>query len=157
MASFKYKMWPVGRRVVICVLAVMAASGVAYAVVLLKAGQPSRFDIVWMVLFFVGMVGNCYWQLFRFSLEIELDGDVLIATRAFDSRKIDVDHLTAIRPMRFAPTVAVFEVSDAEPVLVGVRKGFTEFVAAISQQNPALPIEISRFAKNAEFRPGKSV
>lgn len=124
-----------------------------FAVVLVTAtveggteSPPVAFTVLWLA----AIGWNGYWWLFRIAVGLRFDGQVLYWEAPFRSGAIPLSDLTAIRPMRLASNVEVFDRRDGRPVLVMATKGLGAFLDSVSLARPGLPVRLGWQGRLAE-------
>ena len=113
---------------------------------------PAGFKVFWVG----ALVWNAYWFLFRIAVSLRLEDRELVWDAPLRSGRIAVGDVVAVRPMRFASNVEVFEQRGGRPVMVMVTKGLSDFLAELSKLNPNLPVRLGWQSRLAERLPGRS-
>ena len=146
---------PGGRFFIGVIFVVFGTAAVFLVVATFTGGDnapPTLFVVFWL-----GALGwNAYWWLFRLAAELMLDADSIDALSPLGTRRVAPRDLTAIRPMRLASSVAVFEVASERPILMMATKGIHEFTNEIARRRPELLIQLGWPARLAERMPGRS-
>jgi ABC-type sugar transport system permease subunit len=123
---------------------VIAVFAVFTLVAVLMLAQTLRGDttlpLVLMIGWFVALVANAYLWLFRFAGELDIVGDVLMASGVVMKRQIPLERIVRIRPMRGATSIAVIEVDGQRPVITLDAFGFRRFVDEMRARRPDLDV-----------------
>ena len=133
----------------------LSAGGVGLLVASARGGPdgpPPGFVVFW--LFALGW--NAYWWLFRISIRLEVQGDLLRWKTASRAGEIPLTELLAVRPSRLASQIIVIERANGKPILSMATKGNGRFLAEIASRRPDLPIRVGMLAKLSDRLPGWS-
>jgi hypothetical protein len=129
--------------VVACLLVWITATG--------RTGPGWAFTALWIA----GLLWVGYWWLWRVAVRLELTDRTLEWRTEIRSGSIPIADIQAVRPSRMGPNLAVFDVSDGQPLMAITAKGFQAFLDDLAQQAPGLPISTSRMSSVRERWPGR--
>lgn len=116
------------RAMLLAIFGVLLIVG-SFAVLYSTTSPPSQ--PLWFIgLWFVILVWNAYWFLWRFSYRVDVDGDRLTWHAPFRSGELMVTDVQEVGTWWFRQ-MGVISVRDQRPILCLTKRGFPEFAEAL--------------------------
>jgi hypothetical protein len=120
-----------------------------------KGGPPVGFILVWLV--WLALFASVYFQLlFRYCDHVELTDEVLRWWAPLAHGEMRLADLRLIAPAGRAGGSSRFTPVAGKPILVPIRRGFTDFVAQVQIRAPQVTVRLGWHAKHVERFPGPS-
>lgn len=117
----------------------MAVAGVFLLVVAAdpKHGPGPLFSALW----FLALLWNAYWVLFRVSYRIEMEENQIRWFTPLRRGQFSLDELVSIGSPSILYSLAIFKRTSGPSVITLVQRGLPEFAAEVHQRAPEVMVK----------------
>jgi hypothetical protein len=145
MDRVSYSMFPLWRPFVFALFGVMVAAGVFsfFAPNGSNAGPGPLFGAAWFLI----LLWNAYWFLFRVSYRIELEGNHILWFTPLRHGEFPLDDLVSIRSPLLIYQLSIFKRRSGASVIMMVQRGLFEFGSEVHRRAPEVTVTSGIYEK----------